>query len=134
MTKEGMAALFAAFAVGTPEDRIANLELVCKALMEYNFGWQIREAQQKATTDQAINIYKQDLATAQAEVTAAKTAMAKQETQLKALFELVQVMAEIPSADPKTLTGARKEVFEKNNTKEQRMEKIAAALTAMKKK
>jgi hypothetical protein len=134
MTPEGMAAVFAAFATGTPEDRIANLELVCKALMEYNFGWQIRQAQEAASTTEAINIYKQDLATAQAQVTAAKTKMESQEVKLKGLFDLMEALVEIPSADPKTVTGARKEVFDKHNAKEQRLQAMSDAIKAARNK
>lgn len=134
MTPEGMAAMFAAFSTGTPEDRIANLELVCKALMEYNFGWQIREAQQKLTADEAINIYKVDLVNAQSQLDGAKTQLAKQDTKLTQLFALVEAIAEIPSADPKTLTGPRKDVFDKVNKKEERLQAIADAISASKKK
>lgn len=134
MTKESMAACFAAFATGSSDDRIANLELVCKALMEYNFGWQIREAQQKLTADQAINIYKVDLVNAQSDLATAKTQMAKQDEQLKGLFSLVEAMATIPSADPKTLTGARKEAFDKNEGKEERLRAISDTLAEIKNK
>lgn len=134
MTKESMAACFAAFATGSSDDRIANLELVCKALMEYNFGWQIREAQQKLTADQAINIYKVDLVNAQSDLAVAKTQLAKQDEKLKGLFSLVEAMATIPSADPKTLTGARKEVFDKTQSKEERLQALADAVAAMKNK
>lgn len=134
MSKESMAACFAAFATGSSDDRIANLELVCKALMEYNFGWQIREAQQKLTADQAINIYKVDLVNAQSDLAVAKTQLAKQDQQLKGLFSLVEAMATIPSADPKTLTGVRKETFDKNQGKEERLQGLADAITEMKKK
>jgi hypothetical protein len=125
---------FASFATGSSDDRIANLELVCKALMEYNFGWQIREAQQKQTADAAINIYKVDLVNAQSDLATAKTQLAKQDEKLKGLFSLVEVMAEIPSAEPRTLTGPRKEVFDKNQSKEDRLNGIATALADMKKK
>lgn len=127
-------ACFAAFATGSSDDRIANLELVCKALMEYNFGWQIREAQQKLTADQAINIYKVDLVNAQVDLATAKTQMAKQDEQMKGLFSLVEAMATIPSAEPKTLTGARKEVFDKTQSKEEKLQAISDALAEIKNK
>lgn len=134
MTPESVASFFAAFATGTPEDRIANLELVCKALMEYNFGWQIREGQQKVTTDQAIEVYKQDLATAQASLATSKTAMAKQEAKLAGLFELVEQLVSVASADPKTLSQAQKDRFEKSKTKEERMAAMAEAIRKSKNK
>lgn len=42
------------FATGTAEERLANLEIVCKALGEYNFGWEIREQKNKSEREQAI--------------------------------------------------------------------------------
>lgn len=134
MTPETVASFFTAFATGTPEDRIANLELVAKALMEYNFGWQIREAQQKATADQAINIYKTDLVNAQAELANAKTVMAKQDEKLKGLFEIVEQIVVIPSADPKTLNPAKQERFDKTQAREQRLIDISEALKKHKNK
>lgn len=134
MTAESMAACFTAFATGTPEDRIANLELVAKALMEYNFGWQIREQQQKASTDEAINIYKTDLVNAQSQLADAKTTLAKQESKLLGLFELVEQLATIPSADPKTLTPEKKEKFDKQQAREARLEELSAAIKKMKEK
>jgi hypothetical protein len=119
-----LAAMYAAFATGSSDDRLANLELVARALMEYSFGWQIREAQQKAIADQAINIYKQDLVTAQA-------ALAKQEEKLKAMFNMMETLVEIPSEDPKTLTGPKKEKFERVQKKEDRLEKLAADIKQM---
>ena len=125
MTPESAKAMFDAFATGSSDERIANLEVVAKALMEYNFGWQIREAQQKATADQAINIYKQDLVTAQA-------ALAKQDEKIKGMFELMEAIVQIPSAEPKTLTGPKLEKFNKAQSKEARMQGIADALKEMK--
>lgn len=120
-TPEEINALRIAFANGTPEERIANLELVAKALMEQCFGWQIREAQQKAIADQAIEIYKTDISNAQAK-------MAKHEETITALFSLVTNLVEMPMTEPVTLTGAKKDQFEKANNKEKKFEKIAAAL------
>lgn len=121
ITKENIATMFAAFATGSSDDRIANLELVCKALMDSCFGWQIREAQQKATADQAIIIYKQDLVQAQA-------AMAKQDEKIKGMFELMETMVQLPTAEPKTLTGAKKDQFVKAESREKKLEGFAAAI------
>jgi hypothetical protein len=128
MTPETAGAMMASFATGSDQDRLANLELVCKALMEYNFGWQIREAQQKATADTAIEVYKQELITAQAALTSHKTVADTQEAKLKGLFELVEKLVEMPTADPKTLTGNKKDKFEKEKSKDDKFEKIAAGL------
>lgn len=126
LTQASMAAMFASFATGTPEDRIANLELVCKALMDSCFGWQIREAQQKANTDQAILIYKQDLVNAQA------AALAKQDEKITGMFEIMEKLVEVPTADPVTLTGRKKEQFDASKKKEDRFEQIAADMKRFK--
>lgn len=132
MTPESMATVFEAFATGTPDDRIANLELVCKALMEYNFGWQIREVQQKATTDQAIEVYKRDLTTAQAALTKQDEVIKKQDEKLQLMLQLVEEISGMPSDDPKTLTGPKKEQFEKQKKREDRLEGIANAIKELK--
>lgn len=120
------------FAAGTPEERIANLELVAKALMESCFGWQIREAQQKAATDQAIAIYKNDLATAQAAVTAANVKMAAQDKIVRELFAAVELMAEVPTAEPKTVSPAKTEAIARNKAKEDRFAAITASIQKVK--
>lgn len=134
LTNEELAALTAKFATGTPEERIANLEVMCKAMMEYCFGWKIREAQQKAVENQAIEIYRNDLTTAQTAVATAQATMAKHEETIKGMFELVEKLVELPSADPKTLTGNKKEQFDRSKKKEEKLEGIASAIAAFKKK
>ncbi len=94
-TQEDYAAAIEKFADGTPEDRITNLEIICKALMEYSFGWQIREAQNKATTEAAIATYQQKLA--KAEMNAAK-----QKEINTHVLKLVEELAKNPTADPPT--------------------------------
>lgn len=132
MTPEAMAAMFDAFATGSDQDRIANLEVVCKALMEYNFGWQIQEVQRKATTDQAIEVYKRDLTTAQAALAKQEAYIKKQDEKMTAMFELVEEIAGTPTADPITLTGTRKEKFEKKGKVEDRLGRFADAINKIK--
>lgn len=120
-TPEALRALYLKFAAGTPEERIANLELVAKALMEYSFGWQIREAEQKATADQAINVYKQGLVTTQA-------TLAKHEQTIQALFDLVDFMSKEPESDPKTLSGNKKDRFEKLTKRDEKFNRLADAI------
>lgn len=124
-TPEQFPAMVASFATGTPEERIANLERVAKALMENCFGWQLREAEQKAAADQAIAIYKNGLTTANA-------TMAKHEETIKGLFELVEKLVELPTVNPVTLTGNKKEKFDRINAKEEKMQKIADAIGKLK--
>jgi hypothetical protein len=124
-TAEELQKLTASFANGTPEERITNLEIVAKALMENCFGWQIQEAQRKATADQAIEVYKTELTNAQAKLSA-HTDITNQ------LIQLCTQLAETPTADPATLTGTKKERFEKSNKREEKMEQIAAAISKLK--
>lgn len=112
------------FATGTPEERIANLETVCKALMEYTFGWKIQEAQRKATEDAAIAIYNNDL-------NAVQTMAAKHEKILPEMFALVEAIAEVPTTNPKTLEGNKKERFDRTNKREKTLERIADNVAAM---
>ena len=58
VTDEDMKKAAEKFAVGTPEQRLANLEIIAKALMESAFGWRIKEAEEKANIDAAIQVYK----------------------------------------------------------------------------
>lgn len=137
MTLEDIKALMSSFATGTPEDRITNLEIMVKALMECNFGYKIREGQE----DEAVNIYKQSLTPVQnslakqdKELQAATQRITKQDEVIKGLFELTEKLVELPSDEPKTLTGAKKERFDKANAKEKKFEKIANAISDLKNK
>lgn len=124
-TAEEMRKLYDAFATGTPEERIANLEIIAKALMEYSFGWEIKQAKEKAARDQAILLYEEQLKTAQA------TQMRQQEV-ITSLFAVVEKMAEIPESDPRTLSGNRKDQFEKMETKEARLRKFSEGIKKLK--
>lgn len=104
-TPEELQTLVASFANGTPEERIAKLEVVCKALMEQCMGYELREAERKMATEQAIEIYKTDLKTAQA-------SLEKHEKTITGLFDLCEKLAEIPTADPATVTEGRKQKFD----------------------
>ena len=126
-TAAQMQSMIAKFAAGTPEERISNLELVCKVLMDSSFGWQIRESEQKATNDQAIAIYKQGLVTTTAQ-------MAKQDNVISGLFDLVEQLTKEPTADPVTLTGTKKDQFDKNSAREKKFENYAQAIKALKTK
>lgn len=95
------------FAEGTPEERIAKIETVCRALMEYSFGWELREQQAKAVKDAAIATYKSGFESQKTELETLKADFAKAtsfNTELKenfkALFGIVEEMAKLPSGDP----------------------------------
>lgn len=128
VTPAQMADMLTRFATGTPEERLTNLELVAKALMQSEFGWQILEQQRLSDTNAAIAIYNNTLKVAAAKVDSQEVIIKKQEEQLKGLFELVEKIVELPTADPVTLTGNKKEKFEKAKAKEDKFEAIALAL------
>jgi hypothetical protein len=137
LTAEAVQAMYAKFATGTPEDRIGNLEIMVKALMDCNFGYEIRKGQDAA----AIAVYRESLAPTAAAVTAQATQMEaatqkieKQDLIIAGLFELAEKLVEMPSAEPKTLTGNKKDQFDKMKAKEAKLESIAAAIKEMKTK
>lgn len=142
LSAEEVAAMYAKFATGSPEDRLANLEVMMKALMETNFGYEIRKGQEAT----AIQAYKDSLATMQTtvetstaqmqsafeKVEAQQEIISKHQQTIKDLFELVELLVQAPTADPVTLTGTKKEKFDAQNKKEDRIAKMAAAVKAMK--
>lgn len=150
----------AKFAAGTPEERLANLETVAKALMDYSFGYDIRRAEEDVARAAAIAIYKQGLTTTdtavQEVVAASKTFNAEFETaksevaelikkftesqaiieaqkkQIAGLFELVEKIADLPTAEPiddnRTSFSA-----DKLNKKEGKIKSLADSLANLKK-
>jgi hypothetical protein len=142
LSAEEFEAMVAKFAVGSTEERLTNAEIMLKALMECNFGYEIRKGKEAA----AIEVYKETLAPLQISVEAAtqkiesqfsqiesqKETIAKHEQTIKDLFDLVEKLVELPTADPVTLTGNKKEKFEKENAKQLRLERIAEAVKKQK--
>lgn len=142
LSAEEFAAMVAKFAIGSTEERMGNMEIMLKALMECNFGYEIRKGQEAA----AIEAYKESLAPLQTSLDAAKaemqSAFAKVDAQqeiinkhqqtIKDLFELVEVLVEMPTADPVTLTGRQKEKFDKVSARDERLAKIADAVKKQK--
>lgn len=139
---EEMKALYNKFA-GSVDDQIGALIIMVKALMEDRFGWKIREGQENA----AIEVYKDTIATTPSLTIDAMSAVfakaekaeeqakiiARHEETIKGLFELVEKLVEMPGADPVTLTGGKKEKFERSQKKENAVLGIAAALKDIKK-
>lgn len=142
LSAEEVKAMYEKFATGSPEERMANLETMVKALMECNFGYEIRKGQEQT----AIQAYKDSLAGMQTTVETAtaqmQSAFEKVEAQqeiinrhqqtIKDLFDLVEKLVEMPTADPGTLTGPQKEKFEKMTAREERLQKMADALKKQK--
>lgn len=138
LSAEDFAAMVAKFAIGSTEERMGNIEVMLKALMECNFGYEIRKGQEAA----AIEAYKESLAPLQVSIEAAatklqsayekaesqQTIITKHEETIKGLFELVQLLVDAPSAEPVTLTDSQKAKFDRVSAKEQRLLKMAEAL------
>lgn len=139
LSAEEFAAFVAKFATGSTEERMVNIETMLKALMECNFGYEIRKGQEAA----AIEAYKENLAplqTAVSEMTSQlkastdkielqQTTITKHEETIKGLFELCGQLVELPTADPETLTGRQKEKFDKQSAKDERLKSISEALS-----
>lgn len=141
MTPEQMKDIYAKFA-GSIEDQVASLIIMVKALMESSYGWKIREGQEAA----AIEVYKETIAskpivtieemssvfTKAEKFDEQVTTISRHEETIKQLLELTEQLVEMPTADPKTLTGPKKEKFDTSNKKEERIAKMAEAVRAMK--
>lgn len=145
LSAEQVRDMYAKFATGTPEERLMGLEVMVKALMECNFGWKIREGNE----NQAIEVYKDTLGTAAAPAIPSMEDMssmfakadkadeqakviARHEETIKGLFELIEKLVDLPTAEPKTLTGGKKERFEKEKKKEEYFQGIADSLVKLK--
>jgi hypothetical protein len=133
VTQSAMSEMIQKFAVGDPEQRVANLETVCKALMEYCFGYQIEAEKRLTTTNDAIAVYKTTLDNQTTELEAAKVSIAKYDAAIPQILELVGKIVELPVTEPKTLTGNKKEKFDRTNAKEEKLNKIAAAMKELRK-
>lgn len=122
-TEEEAQKLFEKFASGTPEERISNLEVIARALMENVLGWKIGETQRKANEEAAIATYNESLKNAELK-------LEKQNQVISGLFEAVEKLAETPTADPVTLTGQKKESF--RDKKEAQLERFSNSLKEFK--
>lgn len=140
MTPEQATAMYLKCASGTPEEQLANLWIMVKALMETNFGWKIREGQENT----AIQVYKDTVAPPAPSVTIEEMSsvftkadkfdeqvvtIKKHEDTIKLLMDLCEQLVEKPTAEPVTITGGRKEKFEQiKKDQESRFERMADAL------
>jgi len=141
-TEEAMQAMFAKFAAGTPEDRIGNLETMCKALMTYNFQWKINEKTREVIEEQAIAAFnalgtpaafKAQMSAQEKTVAEMKTAHAadlqKVGAAMNGVFDLMLKFAEQPAADA-IHTPTDKEVKAQN--KRERLATLATNLKELK--
>ncbi len=127
VTQSAMSEIVAKFAVGDPEQRLANLEIVCKALMESEFGYQISANERIESQNQAIAIYQTTLQDQATQLEAANQKIEKYGKVIEGMFELVGKLTELPAVDPKTLTGLKKEKFDRVESKEAKLDRIAKA-------
>lgn len=133
LTPDAVQAMYAKFATGTSDDRIANLETMVKALMECNFGYQIRQGLENT----AIQAYKDSVAMQVGALVASTQKFEAQENKIKkqdeiiqGLFGLVELMTKEPEVAPVTLTGNKKEQFERAKKKEDKFKLILESITA----
>jgi hypothetical protein len=132
LTAEAVQEMYLKFATGSTEERMANLETMVKALMECSFGYEIR----KGIEQEAVQAYKDSvalqvsnlMASSQTAIDEQKVINTRQQETIAGLFELVEKLVEMPTADPLTLTELQKAKFERMSAKEQRLQKMAEAL------
>ncbi|MGN6416117.1 MAG: hypothetical protein ACTHMC_01405 [Pseudobacter sp.] len=113
-----------AFATGTPEERVAAIEICVKALMEYAFGWQMREAKEKQDRDAAMAVYNASLNTTQ-------SAVATQQQAMKQMYDLVSELVQLPADEPPA-DSKSKFSFSKVGEKKKGLEKYQEAARQIK--
>lgn len=124
LTSEEVKKMYEKFATGTVDERISNLETMIKALMECNFGYQIRQGIENT----AIQTYKDSIATMQTAMSAQEIKMTEQQNVIKEMFTLVELIVKEPTTTPKTLSGNQQAKFERISARDQRLERMAEAM------
>lgn len=123
------------FAAGTPEERMANLETVAKALMDYSFGWEIRKTDEETQRQAAIAIYKtgfeqHKLETAR-QLAESKKVIERQEKVIAGLFSIVEQLAELPTGESVSTTITNFSSSKKEG-REARVKALAETLNKLK--
>lgn len=111
-------------APGAPAPDMTKVILLLKACFENVFGWQIREAQDKATRDAAIAAYQQGFV-------AEKKRIDDQNEALKKVLMIVEEIAKLPVAEPVSATENFRE--DRASKREARLESIVSAIKEQKK-
>ena len=92
--------------------------------------------QRIAALEEEVTKLREPITTMNADTTAAfskqENEITKQGEIIKGLFELVEELIKEPSTEPKTLTGAQKEKFDKVAAKEKKFEAYAKAISNLK--
>ena len=79
--------------ISAPDTDIKKMAVILKACFENVFGWQIREAQEKATRDAAIEVYKSGFSVHEEKIK-------KQQSIIEQLLTLSQLIVDAPAAAP----------------------------------
>lgn len=106
--------------VQTLEERIAAIEAKINST----------QAQQPSP----IGMSAEDAIILKAELVTAQAKLAKHDETITGLFELVEVLTQEPTALPVTLSGNKKEKFDKAESREKRFERMGKALTQLRNK
>lgn len=136
-TPAGMLAAYNKFATGTID--ALGIATILKALMEYCFGWQLREAAAKKVTDDAMAVYQNTLNSTATQLPAVVAQNKQQGEMLKQMFELMTEVlyspgGEVPGGTPGKKkfsfanTDSRRKTFAKYQEvakKMHEMEKVA---------
>lgn len=108
-TPAGMLAAYDKFATGTID--AAGTATILKALMEYCFGWQLREAAAKKVTEDAMAVYQNTLNSTAAQLPAIVEQNRKQHAMLSQMFELMNEVLQLPTTEVPGAGGKKKFSF-----------------------
>lgn len=120
-TPEQMQQALAAFAEGATSPDMQKMATILKAVFENVFGWQLREAQEKAARDQAIALYQ-----------AGFEEQKKLKEGFAQMIDLVEKLTETPAAEP--VEPQKNQFGQMAETKRERIEKVTKLLTQIKNK
>lgn len=116
------------FATGTPEERIAKLEAMVKALFKDRFDWQIREEERQKDMESALAVYKSGFEDASNKLKEQTATIEKQSKIIAGLFEVVEKIADEPSAEAFKTEIFNTNFSEKRQNVHNRVEEIATYL------
>lgn len=121
-TPAGMLAAYDKFASGTID--AVGTATILKALMEYCFGWQLREAAAKKVTEDAMAVYQNTLNSTASQLPAVVAQNKAQGAMLKQMFELMTEVLGMPTADAPGAEGKKKYSFVDTDARKKSFEKF----------